>query len=300
MRSRSFIYIALATDIIIAVTKFIAAGFTHSSAMVSEGIHSVIDSLSQLLLLWGVAVSKKKADDKRPFGYGKELYFWSFIVSLVIFIMGGCISFYEGLLKIKGPSADGSQSWNYAVLGIAFVFTAVSACASLKAFNRQRLADISFWEAVKRSKDPSTFIILLGDIGDLAGLIVAFAGIYLAHVSGNFYYDGIASMVIGAILIIVSLLLVRESRSLLMGETISKKNLQKIVALAESDPSVVKVKKQLSMYLAPEEILLQLTAIFKDGLTTEQITDSVSNITIAIQKKFPLVKQIFIEPVKDK
>jgi cation diffusion facilitator family transporter len=298
MKSKAFIYIALATDVLIALTKFLAAGFTHSSAMISEGVHSVIDAISQLLLLWGVVISKKKADDGRPFGYGRELYFWSFIVSLIIFMMGGCISFYEGILRFKKPATTANETWNYIVLGISFVFTAISAYASLKPFNRQR-GDTSFWKAVKNSKDPSVFIVLLGDMGDMVCLVIAFAGIYLAHLFKNPYYDGIASVLIGVVLVLISLLLVRESRSLLMGETVRKATIKEIIAITEADPSVQKVKKQLSLYLAPEEIILQMTAVFKQGLTTNQITDSISNIIHSIQQKFPLIKQIFIEPVKN-
>ena len=296
MKSRWLIYISLGTDTIIAVTKFVVAGFTHSSAMLSEGIHSVIDALSQVLLLWGLIVSRKRADYSRPFGYGRELYFWSFMVSLIIFILGGCISFYEGLVKVKSPGVDGNGMWSYIVLAVAFLFTAVSGCASFSVFNKQR-GDTPFWEAVKKSKDPSTFIILLGDMGDLAGLIIAFAGIYLGRLLGNVYYDGIASMAIGVILVLISFILVRESRSLLMGEPVSKKTIREIVALAEADDAILKVKRKLSIYLAPEEIVLQLTATFKKGLTTEQITAAIGDVSKSIQKKFPLVKQIFIEPV---
>lgn len=296
MKSRSFLYVSLAVDVLIALSKFVAAAFTGSSSMIAEGIHSVIDASSQLLLLWGIKTSKRLPDDERPFGYGKELYFWSFIVSLVIFILGGCISFYEGLMRLKQPAAIVDQGWNYIVLSIAFVFTMVSLISALKAFNKQR-GDTAFLKAVTQSKDPSTFIVLLGDVGDILGLIVAFLGVFLGHWFNNPHYDGIASMVIGAIMILISLLLVRESKSLLMGETTSRKTLRKIVALTEADTAVIKVKKHFSMYMAPEEILLQINAVFKAGLTTKQITDAIERITKTIQHEFPRIKQIFIEPV---
>lgn len=296
MSSRSFIYVALIVDVSITITKFIAAGITHSSAMVSEGIHSVIDSASQLLLIWGVFISKKQADEKRPFGYGKEIYFWSFIVSLTIFLLGGCISFYEGLLRLKKPADGGDPTWSYVIIIIAFIFTSVSAWASFKAFKKKPW-DTSFIKAVQKSKDPSAFIILLGDIGDLAGLIVAFVGVYLSALYHTSLYDGAASLLIGIILTIISLLLVHECRSLLMGEPVSKQTIKTIVGLAEADPSILKVKRKLSTYLAPEEVVLQLTAVFKKGLTTEQITNSITSVTQQIQKQFPLIKQIFIEPV---
>jgi len=293
--SKTFIYIALLADLGIAVTKFIAAAFTGSSAMVSEGIHSVIDSINQVLLLFGIRKSKKKADSKRPFGYGRELYFWSFIVSLLMFSIGGCISFYEGILRLKRPEVTEDQTWNYIVLGVAFVFTIISLIASLKKFNKER-GGLPFWEAIKESKDPSLFTVLLGEIGDAAGLIIAFLGVFLGYIFRNPYYDGIASMVIGVFLILISLLLVRESRSLLMGETPSRKTLRKIITLTEADPSIVKVKKHYSIYLSPEEIVLQLIAIFKKDLTTEEITEAIKRISATIKKQFPRFKQIFIEP----
>jgi cation diffusion facilitator family transporter len=296
MRSRLFIYVSLGVDLFIAVSKFIAAGFTGSSSMMAEGIHSVIDAISQVLLIWGIKTSKKLPDADRPFGYGKELYFWSFVVSLVIFILGGCISFYEGISRLQRGGFEGNPNWNYAILAIAFVFNLVSMVTALKAFNSQR-GEISFWKAVIRTKDPSTIIVLLGDFGDLLGLVVAFLGVYLGRLFHNPYYDGIASMLIGVILIGVSALLLRESKSLLMGETTSRKTLRRVVELAQQDAAVIQVKKHFSMYMAPEEILLQLNTVFKADLNTLQITDAIARITKAIQTEFPRIKQIFIEPV---
>ncbi len=187
---------------------------------------------------------------------------------------------------------EGSASWNYAVLFIALVFTTISLLSVLKAFNKER-GKISFWKAIKQSKDPSTFITLLGD-----GLIIAFLGVFLGHLFNNHYFDGIASMTIGVILIIISLILARESKSLLMGETTSRKTLRRIVNIAEGDASVIKVKKHFSMYLSPEEVILQLNTVFKDNLTTVQITDAIDRIVNNIRKEFPRIKQIFIEPVR--
>lgn len=265
--------------------------------MVAEGIHSIIDAISQLLLIWGIKISSREADSSRPFGYGKELYFWSFMVSLVIFILGGCISFYEGLMRLDKPEIPVSTAWNYSILGIAFLFTIVSLVSALRAFNKQRMGK-SFWETFINSKDPSTFIVLLGDVGDILGLVIAFIGIYLGRLFHNQYYDGVASMGIGVMMICISALLVRESKSLLMGETIGRKTLWKIVSIAEADESIIKVKRPRSMYLAPEEVLLQLNTVFRDNLTTRQITDAISRITKNIQAEFPKIKQIFIEPVR--
>lgn len=297
MKSKTFLYISLAVDLLIAVSKFVAAAFTGSSSMISEGIHSVIDAISQLLLIWGIKNSRRKADISRPFGYGKELYFWSFIVSLMIFVLGGCLSVYQGILRVEHPVLEGNEAWDYSVLAIAFVFTAISLYSALKEFNRQR-GRVSFWKAVRQTKDPSTIIVLLGDVGDILGLVTAFTGVFLGHLFHNPYYDGGASIVIGVILIGISGVLVRESKSLLLGEATSRKTLRKVIALAQADEAVIKVKKHLSTYMGPEEVLLQLNTVFKDNLTTRQITDAIERITKSIQHDFPRIKQIFIEPVK--
>jgi cation diffusion facilitator family transporter len=297
MKSKAFIYVSLGVDVIIAVSKFTAAAITGSSSMLSEGIHSVIDATSQLMLIRGIRTSSKPADAERPFGYGKELYFWSFMVSLVMFILGGCISFYEGLMRLNRPETDSSPTLTYIVLAIAFVFTCISLYTAFKAFNKQR-GNNPFWEAVIWSKDPSTFIVLLGDVGDLVGLIIAFAGVYLGRLFHNPYYDGVASMLIGLVMICISILLVRESKSLLMGETTSRKTLRRVIQIAQADEAIIKIKKHRSMYMAPEEVLLQLNAVFKPNLTTSDITDAIQRISKTIKKEFPRFKQIFVEPVE--
>lgn len=147
MRSKTIIWISLIADLLIAASKFVAAAFTGSSSMISEGVHSAIDAVSQVLLLWGIKASRRSPDEIRPFGYGRELYFWSFIVSLMIFVLGGCFSFYHGLILLRVPVTSSNTNWNYAVLGIALAFTSVSLFTSLKVFNRQR-GDMRFWEAV--------------------------------------------------------------------------------------------------------------------------------------------------------
>ena len=288
-------YVSLAADLGIVITKFIAAIATGSAAMISEGIHSVIDLVNQLLLLIGIKKSKRKPDARRPFGYGKEVYFWSFVVSLLLFSVGGCVSFYEGILRFRRPISPGEVTWNYIVLAAAFIFISISMLVTLKKFNDQR-GDLPFWRAVKNSKDPVVFITLLGDFGDLAGLIIAFLGVYLTHLLHNPYYDATASMTIGMLMIIISLLLVRESRSLLMGEAAGKDTLRAVVKLTQDDSAILKVKRHFSQYMSPEEIILQLSVIFKKGLTTDEITGAVKRIKENIQAKFPHIKQIFIEP----
>ncbi len=289
------IYSALAANLGIAATKFIAASVTGSSAMISEGIHSLVDTLNEILLLIGIKRSHKPADANRPFGYGKELYFWAFIVSILIFGIGGGVSFYEGITHLQHPKSIEDPYWNYVVLGIAFALDGTSFVTALREFNRQR-GTTPFWSAVKGSKDPSTFVVLFEDASDLLGLIVAFLGVFLGHQLNNPLFDGIASIIIGLILTAVSLMLARESRSLLMGESMSQETLKRIVTMIEADPAVSAVLESPSMYMAPEEVFLILVIDFNDRLTIDDINRTIPAIRQTIRQQFPLVKRIIIEP----
>ncbi|PIQ20182.1 MAG: cation transporter [Cytophagales bacterium CG18_big_fil_WC_8_21_14_2_50_42_9] len=289
------LYSALAANLAIAITKFIAAAVTGSSAMISEGIHSVVDTANEVLLLFGIHKSKKPANEKRPFGYGKELYFWAFIVSILIFGIGGGISFYEGVTHLQHPSIIENPKWNYIVLGIAFVFDGISFITALREFNRQR-AGTPFWSAVRASKDPSTFVVLFEDAADLLGLTVAFLGVFLGHYFQEPRFDGIASIMIGIILTAISALLLKESRSLLMGETADPETLREVTKLTAANPSVLKVSPPLSMYMAPEEVILVLPVSFREEVNSREITQAIVQIRKTIQQKFPLFKQIYVEP----
>lgn len=293
------IYSALCANLLIAVTKFIAAIITRSSAMLSEGIHSVVDTLNEILLLVGIKKSHRKADAKRPFGYGKELYFWSFIVSILIFGVGGGISFYEGITHLQHPETIRDPLWNYIVLGFAFLFDGISFIISLKSFNAHR-GDTAFWTAVRKSKDPSSFVVLFEDAADVLGLMVAFAGVFFGHLFHNPYFDGIASIIIGLILTAVSLVLSREIRSLLMGETASPQLLQQIVQIAETNDAIENVQQPLSMVLGPEEVLLILKPVIKKDLSSEEIIKAIESIKAVIQKEHSIIKQVYIEPVLSK
>ncbi|MBF9254559.1 cation transporter [Pontibacter sp. 172403-2] len=289
------IYTALFANLAIAITKFIAASVTGSSAMISEGIHSLVDTGNEVLLLLGIHKSHKPADRKRPFGYGKELYFWAFIVSLLIFAVGGGISIYEGITHLMHPEVIEKPFWNYIVLGIAIVFDGFSFYTAIKEFNRQR-GSLPFWEAVNRSKDPSTFVVLFEDAADVIGLIIAFLGVFLGHQLQNPYLDGAASILIGLLLVAVSGLLARESRSLLMGESADEELLQSVVALATTDAAVAHVSRPLSMHLAPEEIILILAVMFEPQLNSAEVAAAVIRIRDTIQQEHPDFRQIFIEP----
>jgi cation diffusion facilitator family transporter len=294
--SKIAIYSALGANMLIAVTKFVAAAITGSSAMVSEGIHSLVDTSNEILLLLGISKSKKKADANRPFGYGKELYFWSFIVSILIFGVGAGVSFYEGITHLQHPHVIDDPFWNYIVLGVAFLFDGISFIIALKTFNHHR-GNEAFWRAVRRSKDPTSFVVLFEDAADVLGLIVAFLGVYFGHLLKNPYFDGIASIAIGLILTAVSILLTRESRSLLMGETLSSQVMDRVVALAKSHPAVENISDCLSMILSPDESLLILKPVIRKHLSSCQLIDAVESIKRSIRSDFPNIKQIYIEPV---
>ncbi len=293
--SHKSIYGALAANVLIAITKFIAGAVTNSGSMISEGVHSLVDTTNELLLLLGIYQSKKPADAKRPFGYGKELYFWSFIVSILIFGLGGGISIYQGYIHVRQPEALGNPFWNYIVLGASVLFEGTSLIIAIKEFNKVR-GDQSWWEAVVRSKDPSNFLVLFEDAAAVAGLFVVMLFVYLSHALNKPFLDGVASIIVGVILIAVSLLLARESRSLLMGEGIAPASQKRITALVEKDEAVLKVLNIVSDYRSPEEILLLLIVAFKADLDTGEINEAIARIREDIKECFPLVRYIIIQP----
>lgn len=293
--TKTAIYTALGANLAIAVTKFVAAGVTGSSAMVSEGIHSLVDTLNEVLLLLGMNRSQKPADEKRPFGYGRELYFWSYVVSLLIFAVGGGVSFYEGITHLQHPNPIENPQWNYIVLGIAIVLDSTSLVTAFKAFNAQRGRQ-PFWSAVKASKDPATFVVLFEDASDVIGLILAFLGVFLGHQLDNPYLDGTASILIGFLLTAVSILLARESRSLLMGEGADPAIVQTTVALTEADPDVVASLQTLTFQMGPEQIVLIQRVAFRPDLDTQALTQSIARIRQTIQTAEPTIRQVFIEP----
>ena len=294
-KTNKAIYAAFAANLLIAITKFIAGSITRSASMISEGIHSVVDTVNQLLLLYGLRVSRKPPDQAHPFGYGKELYFWSFIVSILIFSLGGGLSIYHGVQFIANPVEQGSPTINYIVLGASFVFEGISFVIAAKEFNKSR-GPLGWWEAIIRSKDPSSFLVLFEDGAAVLGLLVVFIFMVIGHYFNMPVFDGIASICVGLLLVVVSIVLGRESRSLLMGEGISRETQQKIKILVEKDEAVLKVNNILSTYQSPEEVVLMLIVTFKENLDTESITETVARVRSNIKNDFELVEFVFIQP----
>ncbi|MEH1789861.1 MAG: cation diffusion facilitator family transporter [Nostoc sp.] len=292
--SNKTIYAAMGANLAIAITKFIAASITGSSAMISEGIHSVVDTGDQLLLLLGIRRSKKPADDSHPFGYGQELYFWTFIVAILIFAIGGGMSIYEGITHLINPSPLEDPMWNYIVLGMAILLEGFSWTVALKEFLPTK-GKQNLWQAIKSSKDPTVLTILFEDTAAILGLLVALIGIFLGHLFNNVYLDGIASIIIGIILAIVAVVLARESKGLLVGESADPQTIANIRSLSKIEPGVKEVIRVLTMQLAPKEVLLNLEIQFSHNLTGEKIALTVENLEASIRQNHPDIKQIFIE-----
>jgi|ERR1044072_756725 cation diffusion facilitator family transporter len=291
--SKTAVFAAIAGNLAIAATKLTAAFFSGSSAMLSEGIHSIVDTGNGLLLLIGLKKSKKPADTRHPFGHGKELYFWPLVVAILIFALGGGMSVYEGVTHIMHPS-HADPTWNYVVLAFAFVFESISSVFAYKAF-RGELKGRGAIEAIHASKDPTSFTVLFEDTAALLGLVVAFLGIFLGQVFHNPYFDGAASILIGVILALVAVFLAYETKGLLIGEGVNPETLASLRSIAGSDPGVKEVRKSLTMHFGPHEVLLTLDILFREELSAEQIATTINRVEAAIRAEHPEIKYIFIE-----
>ena len=269
------VYAAVAGNLAIAVTKFIAAFFSGSAAMLSEGIHSLVDTSNGLLILHGLRRSKRPADESHPFGYGKELYFWTLIVGILIFACGGGMSIHEGLKHIHDPRQLGDPTLSLIVLGFALVFEGVAWLVAYRELRRSARKGQGLWKSVIVSKDPATFTVLLEDTAAIAGLLVAAIGISLSHVLQQPYLDGLASIVIGIILCVVAIVLVLESKALLLGESAYPEVVSSINELASADQGVASVGQPLTMHFGPREVLLNLDIEFKRGLSAAEVTATV-------------------------
>ncbi len=292
--SKKAVYAAIGGNLAVAITKFIAAFITGSSAMLSEGIHSVVDTGNGLLLLFGIRMSRKPPDLSHPFGHGKELYFWTLIVAILIFAVGGGMSIYEGINHLKHPVMIRDPLWNYLVLGFAMIFEGYAWMVAFKEF-RKTQGNMGLLKAVRASKDPTTFTVLFEDSAAMLGLIVAFVGIYLSQRLNNPYLDGVAALIIGLILGVVAVLLAYESKGLLVGEGANRETIESICKIGQIDPAVERVMPPLTMHFGPQEVLLNLDIKFRNGLSAEEIEAAIDRIEAEIRKRHPEIKRIFIE-----
>lgn len=292
--SRVAVYGAIAANVAIAATKFTVAGFTGSSAMLSEAVHSVVDTGNDILLLVGLSRSKRPATPEHPFGHGKELYFWSLIVGVLIFGVGGGISFYEGVLHVREGAPLTDPFWNYVVLGAAAAFEGTSFVVAWRQFARER-GRTPFWRALHTSKDPTTFTVVAEDSAALAGLAIAAAGVFLSHELDMPELDGVASMLIGLLLAFVAVLLIRESRGLLVGEGIQPQTARAIQEILKRESGVTEVGPVLSMYIGPQEALVAVEVRFAPDTPTSEAADAVRRAQDAIRDRFPTLKRIYID-----
>ena len=292
--SKKVIFAALFGNALISVTKFIAAFMTGSSAMLSEGIHSLVDTGNQVLLLHGLKRASRPADKDFPYGHGKEIYFWSFVVAILIFSLGAGISLYEGYHHIMHPVEISNPIINYVVLSLAIVFESAVFYVAVKEF-RTRKGKLGYFEAVRKGKDPSIFVVLFEDAAALLGLTVALLGIIAAQVTGIAIFDGIASMIIGVILASTALWMAIETKGLLIGESADTKTVDGIRQLVAAIDEVECVNEVLTLHMGSEYILANISADFKTGIDSTQVANAIARLDAEIKAKYPDIKRIFIE-----
>lgn len=293
--SRVAIFTALAANLAIAVSKFVAAAITGSSSMLTEGVHSVVDSLNQILLLYGQARARRPADEEHPFGYGRELYFWSFVVALLIFAVGAGVSVYEGYLHIIEPSEPTSPLINYIVLGVAFMLEGVSSIVAIRQFSQSK-GKLGWWQAIRESKDPAGFTILFEDLAALAGLVVAAIGVSASHYFGDPRIDGVASIIIGMILGIVAIFLARESKALLIGERADPQVIAQVRAIVGAHPAIMSVNHVRTIHTAPDKVFVAISADFDDAVTMGDGERLIEGLETALRDALPMLSSIYIRP----
>lgn len=292
--SKKVIYAALIGNFLISVTKFFASFITGSSAMLSEGIHSLVDSGNQLLLLLGIKKSKQPPDKHFPFGHGKEIYFWSFVVAIMIFAVGAGISIYEGIHSIIEPHPVEDPVINYIVLGLAMIFEGFAWYFAWKEFNKT-MGEHGYFETIRKEKNPTIFVVLFEDTAAMLGLVIAFLGIAAGQWTGILIFDGIASILIGLILGVTAAWLAYETKGLLIGESAEKEIIEGIRELTNESKGIKSVNELLTLHMGPDYILVTISVDFNDELNAGNIEDTIKSINRSIKTKFNRVKRVFIE-----
>jgi cation diffusion facilitator family transporter len=296
-RANIVLYAAFAANVGIAIAKFVAAAITGSSSMLTEGVHSLVDSGNQLLLLYGQHRAKRPPDPQHPFGYGRELYFWAFVVAILIFGLGAGVSIYEGWKHIAEPEELRDPLVNYVVLGVAILLEGASWLVALREF-RAAKGSAGWWQAVKDSKDPTTFIVLFEDSAALAGLLVAALGVWASHAWGDPRIDGAASIAIGCILAAVATLLAREAKGLLIGERADPDVIDCVRATLDGHPAITRVNHVRTIHTAPERIFVAISADFEDALTMGEGETLIEEIEARLKARMPALSSIYIRPEK--
>jgi cation diffusion facilitator family transporter len=294
--SKTAIIAALVGNLLIAVTKGIAAALSGSSAMLSESVHSMVDTGNELLLLYGLKRAAKPPDKVHPYGYGRELYFWSFVVALLIFAVGAGVSAYEGVVHIRHPEPIRDVWINFVVLGLAAVFEGISWWFGWKAFSRVRRSR-PIWDAFVASKDPTTFMVLFEDSAALLGILIAAIATFLSWKLKLPWVDGAGSILIGLVLAIVAALLARESKELLIGERASPELSAAVRQTASEDPCVRKVIDITTSQMGPDQVIATIAVEIDEDLRVPEVEQLIARIEESIQARFPQLFRIFIRPV---
>ena len=297
--SNKAVFGAILANVLIAISKFVAAFFTGSSAMISEGIHSLVDSINGLLLLLGIKRSKKPANEDHPFGYGLELYFWSFVVAILVFALGGGIALYEGFHHLLYPKVhvEGNPMWNFSVLGIAVIIEGSSLIFALKEFKKTSKGK-GFIQSLRESKDAATFSVIIEETAAIIGLLIALTGISLVLLTGNIIYDALASISIGFLLSGVSVFMAIECKSLIVGESADKAEIGQIEKLLNSKSYLLSFDKPKTLHFGPESILLAIDVSFKDNLEVKDIEKYTIEIENNIRSINHHYDRIYIEARK--
>ena len=287
--------VALAANLGIAAAKFVAAAMTGSSAMLTEGIHSVVDSVNQVLLLYGRARAARPPDKLHPFGYARELYFWSFVVAVLVFALGAGVSVYEGILHIRHPEPTTDPKIAFAVLAIAAALEGYSTIEAKRDFDDQRQGR-SVWKAIRQSKDAPTMVVLLENTGALAGLGLAALGLTLSLLTHNPFWDGLASVLIGLVLGVLAMLLLYESKSLLIGEAANPELVAAIGKRIAEQPAIISVHEVLTTHLSPDTVTAIISADFDDNISAREVERAILEIERSLSSEFPELKRIYVRP----
>ena len=294
-QSSLVLYAALAANLGIGVAKFVAAAITGSSSMLTEGFHSCVDSGNQVLLLYGQKRAAKPADEAHPFGYGRELYFWAFVVAILIFAIGAGVSIYEGYRHLLSPEKLADPLVNYIVLAIAAAMEGASWIVAMREFAAAK-GDWGWWQAVRRSKDPASFIVVFEDSAALVGLAIAAVGVWASHYFADPRIDGVASIAIGAVLALVAVLLAREAKGLLIGERADPVIVARIRTMVEAYPGISAVNHVRTIHAAPESVFVAISADFDDDMTMGDGERLIATIEAALKTAEPILASIYIRP----
>ncbi|WP_288485792.1 cation diffusion facilitator family transporter [uncultured Novosphingobium sp.] len=297
IRKDIVLYGALAANIGIAIAKFVAAGISGSSSMATEGVHSLVDSGNQILLLYGQKRAARPPDKFHPFGYGRELYFWAFVVAILIFAVGAGVSIYEGIIHIRNPHPIEDPRLSYIVLGLAFLLEGASWTIAVREF-RGSVGDKGWWQAIHRSKDPPGFIVLFEDSAALAGLVIAAVGVWASVYFQDPRLDGAASIVIGLVLAAVAVLLAREAKGLIIGEAADPNLIAQLRAVLDGHPQIEAVNHVRTVHTGPESVFVAVSADFVDTIPMGEAESLIEELEVAMKALSPTISSIYIRPEK--